>query len=135
MKSLIILASKGISIDKFNNNATIYNIIERISSDSFPIFFPEMYFFILLEKKEDEERSINCILKIYNNKKEIKSVEVKPKFENSNHNRTVINISGLTIFSPGKLLFKFIYDGRTLGIYSILLIKTSAIKSKVIESI
>ena len=129
-----MLAAKGVSIDKYTNMSTIYNIIENLLSDSFPIFFPEIYVFILLERKKDEERNINCVLKIYNNGKEINSIEVNPQFETSNRNRTVIRVNGITIMSPGKLLFKFIYNNRTLGHYSILLTKTGITNSNIIDT-
>jgi hypothetical protein len=129
-----MLAAKGVSIDKYTNMSTIYNIIENLHSDSFPIFFPEIYVFVLLERKESEERNINCVLKIYNNGKEINSIKVNPQFKTSNRNRTVIRVNGITILSPGKLLFKFIYDNRTLGHYNILLTKTGITKSNIIDT-
>lgn len=134
MKSIFMLAAKGVSIDKYTNMATIYNIIENLLSDSFPIFFPEIYVFVLLERKEDEERNINCVLKIYNNGKEINSIEVNPQFKTSNRNRTVIKVNGITILSPGKLIFKFIYNNRTLGHYNILLTKTGRTDSNIIDT-
>lgn len=134
MKSIFMLTAKGVSIDRFNNSATIYNIIENISSDSFPIFFPEIYVFVLLERKEGEERNINCVLKIYNNTKEINSIKVNPKFKTSNRNRTVIRVNGLTILSPGKLFFKFIYNNQTLGVCDILLTKTGRTNSNIIDT-
>ncbi len=134
MKSIFMLAAKGVSIDKYTNMATIYNIIENLHTDSFPIFFPEIYVFVLLERKKDEEGNINCVLKIYNNGKEINSVKVNPQFKTSNRNRTVIRVNGITILSPGKLIFKFIYNNRTLGHYNILLTKPDKTKSKIIDT-
>ena len=134
MKSIFMLAAKGVSIDRYTNMATIYNIIENLHSNSFPIFFPEIYVFVLLERKKDEESNINCVLKIYNNGKEINSIEVNPHFKTSNRNRTVIRVNGVTILSPGKLIFKFIYNNRTLGQYNILLTKPGKTNSKIIDT-
>ena len=134
MKSIFMLAAKGVSIDKFSNMATIYNIIENMNSDSFPIFFPEIYVFVLLERKKDEERNFDCVLKVYNNRNEISSIQVKPAFKTSNRNRSVIRVNGITIVSPGRLIFKFIHNNKTLGQYNVLIKKPDKTKSNIFNA-
>lgn len=134
MKSNIMLVSKGVSIDQKTNNATIYNIIETLSSKSFPIFSPEMYVFVLLEKKDSEESNFNCILQIFNNRQKLLQIEVHPDFKRSKRNRTVIRIGGFAIPSPGELIFKFVHNKSILSFYKIEIVRIGEPKGEVIDS-
>ncbi len=134
MKANIMLVSEGVSIDQATNNATIYNILERLSGKSFPIFSPQMYVFTLLEKEDSEESNLNCIIQIFNNKQKLFQVEVNPNFIRSKRNRTVIRVGGLAIPSPGELIFNFICNGKKLSFYKIEIVSIGKPKGEVINS-
>jgi hypothetical protein len=134
MKANIMLVSEGVSIDQTTNNATIYNILERLSSKSIPIFSPQMYVFTLLEKEDSEENNFNCILQIFNNKQKLFQVEVNPNFKRGKRNRTVIRIGGIAIPSPGELIFNFVCNEKILSFYKIEIVKIGESEGEVIDS-
>jgi len=129
-----MLVSEGVSIDQTTNNATIYNILEKLSGKSFPIFSSQMFIFTLLEKEDSEESSFNCNLEILNNQKKIFQIEIKPDFRKKKRNRTVIKVGGLAIPAPGELIFNFNCKEKILSSYKIEIGMIGKPKGEVIKS-
>lgn len=119
MKSIIAFCAEGIIKDAISNNVTAYNIIEKISSPGFPLFVQKIFFFCLIEKKDDEPESVDVTLEVSNNGKKLIDLKLRPKFTVGNRNRQIVEIGGLAIPAPGEITFSLQYNKDIFCSYSI----------------
>lgn len=119
MKHIIAFGAEGIVRDAQSNNITAFNILERLSSPSFPLFFPRIFFFCLLERNIDEPPQCDFKLKVINNTETLLEIPTHSNFKDQTRNRQIIEIGGLAIPAPGNLIFTLIHEESSICSYSI----------------
>ncbi len=126
--SIITLCAQGVVIDTETNNVSIFNLLEEIHGNEFPLFFPRIDFFTLLTRKEEDPKVINTTLSIVNNKNELTTIKYSINFGNKLRIRLRLGIAGLLINTTGKLKFILKKDNKKICSYDI---KVSTIKPKI----
>ncbi len=111
MKSIICFCSEGLVMDKKTNNISAFNILEKISSHGFPLFFQKIFFFARLDRKESEPPKKTFDLKVFNNSEELLTSKVSVNFNDKLITRQIVEILGIAIKQPGELKFN-LFDGE-----------------------
>ncbi len=115
MKALVNLSCFDIIRDAETNAISLINILEEINGQGFPLLIPQFCIFLLCEREEDEPVSYNAKLQIYNNEKEMFSMNVIIDFQGKRRTRTNIKFGGLAVMVPGKLLVRFTIGENVLS--------------------
>jgi len=134
MHAILCFASEGVIRDTQTNNISAFNILEQISSPGFPLFMQKMFFFCLLEREEGDPATVELRVIASNNDQTIVEVGSTVNFQEKNRNRLIIQIGGLAIPSPGKLVFTLKKDEELLCSYSVEIKKIGEPEVKTVES-
>jgi len=119
MRSILALSSEGIVVDKKSNNASVFNILEKLSSPAFPLFFPKIYFFCMLKREADEPSEYELNLHVINNENVILQQTLSANFRDQLRHRHIMEIGGMPIPAPGQLKFSLRLNEDELASYSI----------------
>ncbi len=103
MKVIMFACAQSISIDSQTNNISLFNIIEEINVSSFPIVINNFVVFSFIIREESEPNSISCRLKLILGNELISEIPFELNFQSQNKVRSVVNIMGFIIPTPGLL--------------------------------
>lgn len=118
--SKLMLCAENVIRDAETNKISVFNIFEKIASPGFPLFIQKLLVFNRIERAKDDPRQIDCELKIMNNDIELLKKPLRVDFQDRMRNRTIVDISGLTVPNPGILKVILSYAERDLNSYEII---------------
>lgn len=131
LSSKAMICARGIVIDSKTNNVSIFNILEQLNSEGFPLIIPEFSVFNFLERTSDDPSEYDLEVVITNNDVELLRGPLKVNFEDKFKNRAVISIGGLAVPNPGILRTSLLYKGQELGSWDIVVEKIRGPEIKV----
>jgi hypothetical protein len=99
-----LLCAQNVVVDKNTDRVSIINLVEGVASTIFPFVLPLMAFIQLRRGSADESSQQTLTFKITNAGKEISSSPIQVDFIGNNlKNKTILNIEGVIVNSPGDL--------------------------------
>jgi len=99
----IAVLAQTVSVDRFTNRVSIFNLIDAIESPRFPLFIPELAFFALLRKESNDPEQFKVRVSISVGPSIIGSTEVQVDFQGSQNARILLNFQGLPVTEPKDL--------------------------------
>ncbi|HRH48339.1 MAG TPA: hypothetical protein PLP23_06295 [Panacibacter sp.] len=112
MKINSIICCESIITDLETKGTSLFNIIERISIQSFPFFLPK--FSIFISSENDDLGKIEGQLKVSNNNRQLYLGKVIFNFYERNITRNIIRFNGLVIPEAGTLMIEIIHENVVL---------------------
>jgi hypothetical protein len=112
MTVLLALCAAGVSIDRFSNRLSIFNVLEQLSSSGFPVWVPELTFVVVLRKENDEAQRFQTRSQVQLGENVIAETGVVVDFEGGNTSRQIVSFQGLPVPSPGDLTFRLLLPDR-----------------------
>src|SRR5690349_1315053 len=112
MISKACLVAQGITRDADSDTISIYNILEGVAAEGFPLFVGHLSFFCLLEKTANEPNEYTGIFSISLGGTELASQPVPLNFGGRQRNRVIIRIPGTVLPNPGDLVFRLVIPDR-----------------------
>lgn len=106
------VVSEGLSVDKFTNQLSLFNILEEVASDNFPSVLP--YFVAVsmwMMEAGDGERDFQCMLRVTMPNLAPTEFTTNFKFISRRH-RVLQRIQGLPLNEPGVLRFEVLLNGE-----------------------
>jgi hypothetical protein len=110
------IAAGRVLVDTRTNQISIIDVYEKLESNTFPVFLPKLalLFYLSRERGDPAQRDLTMICTVED--AEIFKVNVHVDFKESDTNRIVLDVEGVTIPRTGTLK-AFILDGeRPLGV-------------------
>ncbi len=106
-KLLHSICSELISLDRITNNISIFNVLEDITSKSFPFVFPRFFITSSWQRKSDEKNiEFEARIKFTNPKKElIKNITSKWQFTKPRHRHIALFLN-IKFDIPGTYNFE-----------------------------
>ena len=119
------LFAKSATIDSFNNQLSVYNIIEELHSSEVPSILADSALAICFERDIAKDASPEHItVSIEVNGKSAGEQNFTIDFLSTSRNRTLLNIPFLQLNEFGKLTFNIKLNRKLLGSYTLKVIKT-----------
>src|SRR5439155_1886940 len=112
MISKACLVAQGVTRDADTDTITIYNILEGVAAEGFPLFLGNLSLFCLLEKTADEPNEYSGTFSISLGRTELASQGVALNFQGHQRNRVIIRIPGAVLPNPGDLIFRLVVPDR-----------------------
>lgn len=97
MKSLFSIVADNIIRDADRNTVSVIDVIEQINISQLPTMVPRVYFFSMLERREDDETDFDCSIVVSQKNKRLIEQPVKIQFNNKIKTRFIFQINGLPI--------------------------------------
>jgi len=105
LQSKIALIAQSVVRDAQTNQISIFNVIEGIIAQNFPLYMQNVSFFILWEREDGDQQDYHGTVEITLNGHLLLEHGIDLNFGQSVHNRTIFNLNGFLIPEIGKLKF------------------------------
>jgi len=112
MKVQFALLAQSVSVDRFSNRLSIFNVMESIETPSFPIFVPEPVYLSLLRKEEGDPNICEATLSMSIGGAVVGKSNLHIDFQDSLHCRQIINWQGIPILEPKNLQLQLALPGQ-----------------------
>jgi len=106
------VVSEGVTVDKFTNQLSLFNILEGVASNNFPFVLP--YFVAVsmwMMEDGDGERDFQVMLRVTMPNLAPQEFTTNFKFISRRH-RVLQRIQGLPLNEPGVLRFEVLLNGQ-----------------------
>lgn len=117
INSDLMLVAERVIIDTESNRLTIFNLLEDLNVNQFPLFIPSLNVLNMLSKDDGDETILQCKLVLKLNDEELLNQPITLNFQNNRRNRSIVRIGGLMIPQSGKLLFEFYQNENLLATF------------------
>ena len=119
IRSKLMLCAESIVVDARTNNVSVFNIMDELSAESFPIFLQRFTVLTVLERDDDNDSTIECFLRITLADEEILNQAFDINFQDKKRTRNIVTLGGMTVLRPGTLEVSFWLGEERLGQYQI----------------
>ena len=131
MKCTIALCSEGASVDHATNQLTIFNVIEEIVSQTFPIAIPKFTLIFLVERDGDARDEVGAALVLRVNGEEMARQPFNFQFQEKKRMRLILTLGGVVIPAPGQLESCLFLGDELISSWKIDVTKAASVESQV----
>jgi len=111
----IFLCAEGVSRDSETGSLTIYNVLEDIQAEGFPILIQRVAVLAMLKRDASDPGHPSGELVLKLGETVLQRAPVSSNFQEKLKLRQIIKVNGLVVPSPGIFSVSFILEGRQLG--------------------
>jgi len=110
------ILAQSVTVDRFSDRLSIFNVYEQVAAPNFPIFVPELSFVVLLRRTAEEPNAFDTVIRIRNGEAVIGQANMHVNFQGHLVHRSLSNFQGLPIFTPGEIELSFnLPDGQPVS--------------------
>lgn len=119
MRSIIALAAEVVIRDAENNSISVFNILEGVVAEGFPMLVPRVAHLVLWEREAREGAVRQGRLSVHLDERQLFSQPLVIDFQQFFRSRTISIIQGLVIPGPGQLRFSLSIDDGPTAVYTV----------------
>lgn len=117
--ALLCLIAKGVIRDADTNNLSVFNILEQVGAQGFPLLIQEAAVLAVWRRAQDEGQQFAFDFALRNNDRVIIARRIDVNFAGAELNRTIIRLGGILAQEPGVLVAQFAHNGQVVASYQI----------------
>ena len=107
------LVSEMTVLDSDTNSFSVFNILEDVVTEGFPVFFPKIAFLTAWQREDADPGVVECIIIVRTHEGELARQNVLMNFQDKNITRINARFQGIVIQSAGFLEFRLEGPGIT----------------------
>lgn len=107
MKVQAAICAQGVAVDQLSNRLSLFNILETIQAQSFPVVLPELVFVVLLRREPEEPSQFDTEVQVLLGDLNIGKLSAQVDFKNSLTSRHIINFQPFLVQGPGEMRFLY----------------------------
>ncbi len=115
MELRLLLCCETSVVDARSNNLSVVNIVEELSSPSFPVVVPKLSVIILLARQEDEPQLVSARLRLALADQTLFERGLELSFQYRTRVRQLVDMHGLVLPSPGTLRVSLFVGDQEMG--------------------
>lgn len=119
MRCALIAACEIAIIDARTNNLTLINILQDLSSPTFPAIHPRVNLAAILDRTGDEPNASDGTIRIALDDQPVFETPLHIDFQGHLRVRAVAEIQGVVLTRPGILKLSLLHAGNELGSWSL----------------
>lgn len=119
IRLLLCLTAQGITVDSQTNALSLYNILEGVAAESFPVFLQNISYLCLLQKDADDQSTYAATFRVLIDTDELLHQDVQLDFASRLRNRVIIRVPGLVVPRPGNLVFQLTLPDQINSEYTV----------------
>jgi hypothetical protein len=122
MRIVLFACAESAAVDQATQRLSIFHVLEEISSPVFPAAYPQFTMIVMASREQTEPSAFDLNLRITLSGQEQPLLDggFQLEFQNRPRARTLAQIAGLPIPSPGVLHFSLSYEERELSAWDVL---------------
>lgn len=113
------VVAQGAAIDLQDNQLSIFEIIEGLEAQSFPIFIQRISFVVLWERNGEDPMELGGFFSVRLGEAEITRQACHVNFQGLTRQRSIFRLNGFQVQQPGILNFQMELTGHGTAAYSI----------------
>lgn len=118
--------AESASIDQRKNTLSAFHILDSTYAPLFPFMIPRVSILAAFERTPDEPSLFPLVLLVTLGEEEVFRGPLALNFAQQLTTRTVVEIGGLPVSSPGKLKFTLLREDRELTSWAIIIERLNA---------
>ena len=126
MKVRYIACAAGSSVDHKTNELSLFQVLDEIGAQAFPIRLPSLSVAALFERAADEAPAQGYVMTVSLDAALIASFALQVDFAGARRNRSVNTVKGLAIPAPGLVAVRLAQKSEVLAEWSFVAFQTSA---------
>jgi len=126
MKVQLALCAESTSIDKTTGRLSIFNVTDRLSSFTFPLWISRMSLVLNLVKSEDEPLETRGKLRIFQGDTELAARDVWVRYRPETKRCKVVLNFAVAVPAPGELAFRIVSGDIEIEVLRILVVQASS---------
>ena len=130
MKVRYIACAQGSSVDHKTNELSLFQVLDEIGSEAFPVRLPSLCVAALFEREADEEQAQGYVMTVSLDAALIASFALQVDFGGARRNRSVNTVKGLTIPTPGLVAVRLSQKGAALAEWSFVAFQTTLVTAR-----
>jgi len=113
IQAKLFFCSDSAALDVRYNTISAFHILEDLNAPTFPIAIPRLAVIAMFSRAEEDPSNVDLQLQILLGPQQLFATPVPLSFVQQLHARTILEISGFVVPSPGSLVFA-LRNGETL---------------------
>src|SRR5688572_2859702 len=126
MRAVISLVAVGVIRNADGDQVSIFNLVEGIAAEGFPLFVPNLSFFVLWEREPNEPAQYQATLNVRLDQRVLLTHGATVDFQQHLRNRSITNLAGLVIPRPGQLVFEMMIQNGPTAAYAVTITASAA---------
>ena len=126
MKVRYIAVAAGSSVDHKTNELSLFQVMDEIGAEAFPVRLPSLSVAALFERAADEAQAQSYVMTMSLDAALIASFALQVDFAGARRNRSVNTVKGLTIPAAGMVAVRIAQRSEVLAEWSFVAFQTSA---------
>lgn len=114
-----MLAAQGIIQDRDTRSVSVFNILEEVQAEGFPVLIQKMSLLTVLERAPEDHQRNELTLAISLGQVSLMTRPVAVDFSDKLRSNYIINLTSMIIPNPGRLNFVLKVGERVVSEYSI----------------
>jgi hypothetical protein len=119
IRPLLCAVAESVVHDRTTGSISVFNLLESISGDGFPLLIAKAAFLAVWERDVDDQQDYAARFAITLGNAELLAQNVSVNFREKLRNRTTLTVGGLVVPRPGKLTFSLRLSEDTVASYAI----------------
>lgn len=115
----LAVCAESVVRDAETNTVSVFNIIEDISTSSFPVGIPKLSALFMLERSARDPERVDCLVTLTRDDQEIGRVTIEGDFGGKLRTRVILFAQGVIIDEPGILTIALTVSGEAMGAWHI----------------
>lgn len=117
LKLANIISAERVVVDKDSNKVTVVDVVENLKASQFPLVFSRFCCLLYFSRVEKDPEIFKYDFLLKSNDKIVLDAKVDLDFQGSLTTRSIVNINGLAIPSPGIVKVVISSGGKILNCY------------------
>lgn len=106
IKTTLVTCARGAAVDRYTNVLSVFEIIEELVPQSYPLWYPEIIMISMYEREQADPCKTDVDIVVRLNDKELFRRKVPLDFGDQPRHRAIIRLHGLAIENPGVVTFQ-----------------------------
>jgi hypothetical protein len=119
VRSLVCLAAENVVRDATSNSISVFNILEGVSGNGFPLLVQRTAFLTVWERERVDPQDYAGRFAVSLGGTELIARNVSVNFRDKLRNRSILTVNGLVIPQPGTLVFSLTISSDVVARYAV----------------
>lgn len=116
----LLLCSRGVSVDKFSNSVSIFEIVETVHSESFPALIPRVWVVAMIEREASDPDILKATLRFRNANRLFQEAPLEFTFvPHSTGSRAIMELPGLPVIEAEDILVELELPNGEVSVFRI----------------
>lgn len=128
----LVAIAKSATIDKYTNLLSIFEVVDTITSGTFPLALPAVAVVVMTQRDtETDPENVDLDIHVRSAGKDLPSVTATIDFSGTSGNILIARVGGISVLGPGSLEFIIRHNKKQIGRFVVAVVSEVPSKPKI----